>query len=141
MQYEVLSFTYKSLQTGHPSYLRSLLSYTPNRSTHSSSLIILNRPSNSCRLIITNRSFYHILLLPCGTLPSDLRQLSHHFASSQPIWNSPVSALPSSLFQKKAHDSYFSFSICFIDCTIPHFIWTDISGIDLARLLHLTFIS
>ena len=45
IHYKVLSLTYKSLHTGHPSYLRSLLSFAPNRSTRSSSLLTLNRPS------------------------------------------------------------------------------------------------
>ena len=59
IQYKVLSLTYKSLQTGKHCYLRSLLSFILNRSTRSSSLITLNRPSNSSRLELTNRSFYH----------------------------------------------------------------------------------
>ena len=42
IQYKILSLTHKSLKTGHPSYLRSLLSLTPHRSTRSSSLITLN---------------------------------------------------------------------------------------------------
>ena len=50
MQYKVLSHTYKSLQTGQPCYQCSLLSFTPNHSTCSSSLINLNCPSNSSRL-------------------------------------------------------------------------------------------
>ena len=98
IQYKVLSLTYKSLQTGKPCYLRSLLSFTPNRSTRSSSLVTLNRPSHCSRLKITNRSFYHSAPALWNTLPSDLRQLSPHFLSYQPICNSPVFALSSSLF-------------------------------------------
>jgi len=45
IQYKVLSLTYKYLRTGHPSYLPSLLSFTPNHSTRSLSLITLNRPT------------------------------------------------------------------------------------------------
>ena len=110
IRYKVLSLTYKSLQTDKPCYLRSLLSFTPNRSTRSSSFVILNRPSNSSRLKITNRSFYHSAPALWNTLPPDLRQLSYHHPSSQPICNSPVSALSSSLFLKKLKTHLFHFS-------------------------------
>ena len=110
IQYKVLSLTYKSLQTGKPCYLRSLLSFTPNRSTRSSSLVTLNRPSNCSRLKITNRSFYHSAPALWNTLPPDLRQLSHHHPLSQPICNSPVSALSCSLFLKKLKTHLFHFS-------------------------------
>ena len=69
IQYKVLSLTYKSLQTGYPSYLRSLLSFTPHRSTRSSSLITLNRPSHTSRLKISNRSFYHSAPVLWNSLP------------------------------------------------------------------------
>ena len=105
------------------------------------SFVTLNRPSNSSRLKITNRSFYHSAPALWNTLPPDLRQLSHHHPLSQPICNSPVSALSCSLFLKKAQDSSFSFFISSIVCTHLGFLWTDISGIDLARLLHLILIS
>jgi len=54
-----LSLTYKSLKTGQPSYLHSLLSLPSHRCTRSSSLITLSRPSLTPRLKIANRSFYH----------------------------------------------------------------------------------
>ena len=113
IQYKVLSLTYKSLQTGKPCYLRSLLSFTPNRSTRSSSLVTFNRPSNSSRLKITNRSVYHSAPALWNTLPPDPRQLSHHFASSRPICNASVS---SSLFLKP-QDSSFSFFVSSRVCT------------------------
>ena len=101
----ILSHT--SLST--PCYLRSLLSFTPNRSTHSSSDITLNRLSSCSYVKITNRSFYHSAPALWNTLPPDLRQLSHHLPSSQPICNSPVSALSCSLFLKSLRSIYFIF--------------------------------
>ena len=115
-----LSHTIKSLQTGKPCYLRSLLSFTSNRSTRSSSFITLNRPSNYSRLKITNRSFYHPAPASWNTLPPDLRRLSHHFTSSQTIRNSPVSAISSSF--SKAQDSSSSFFIFSIVCR-PILAW------------------
>jgi exonuclease III len=110
IQYKVLSLTYKSLQTGHPSYLRSLLSFTPNRSTRSSSLITLNRPTNTSRLRISNRSFSHCAPVLWNNLPPDLRQFSHHLTSSTSTLNSPVSDLSTSLFLKKLKTHLFHFS-------------------------------
>ena len=107
IQYKVLSLTYKSLQTGHPSYLRSLLSFTPNRSTRSSSLITLNRPTNTSRLKILNRSFSHSAPVLWNNLPPDLRQFSYYPTSSTVTLNSPVSNLSTSLFLKKLKTHLF----------------------------------
>ena len=107
IQYKVLSLTYKSLQTGHPSYLRSLLSLTPNRSTRSSSLITLNRPTNTSRLKILNRSFSHSAPVLWNNLPPDLRQFSYYPTSSTITLNSPVSNLSTSLFLKKLKTHLF----------------------------------
>ena len=57
IQYKVLCLTHKCKKTGHPSNLRSLLSSAPHRSTRSSSLITLNRPSVTSGLKLSNRSF------------------------------------------------------------------------------------
>ena len=110
IQYKVLSLTYKSLQTGHPSYLRSLLSFTPNRSTRSSSLITLNRPTNTSRLKILNRSFSHSAPVLCNNLPPDLPQFSYYPTSSTVTLNSPVSNLSTSLFLKKLKTHLFHLS-------------------------------
>jgi len=72
IKYKVLSLTYKSLKTGQPSYLRSLLSFPSHRCTRSSSLITLNRPSFTSRLKIANRSFYHSAPVLWNNLPSHL---------------------------------------------------------------------
>jgi len=58
-QNKVLSHTYKSLKTGQPSYLPSLLSFPSHRYTRSSALITLSHPSLTSRLKIANRSYYH----------------------------------------------------------------------------------
>ena len=79
-----LSLTYKTLHSGHPSYLHSLLSLKRNCSTRSSSVVTLNRPSNNSRLKITNRSFYHTAPALWNSLPPDLRHFSSHSTSSQP---------------------------------------------------------
>jgi len=58
--YIVVSITYKTLQSGLPSYLHSLLNVQSNRTTRSSDVITLQRPSIRSRLKVTNSSFtYH----------------------------------------------------------------------------------
>ena len=47
INYKVISLTHKSLKTGYPTYIRSLLSFTPHRSTRSASVVTLIRPSDS----------------------------------------------------------------------------------------------
>jgi HEPN domain-containing protein len=109
IQYKVLSLTHKSLQSGQPSYLRSLLSLKSNRITRSSSLITLNRPSTTSRLKITNRSYYHSAPALWNSLPSDLRQISDHLTSLSPgtCPDSHVSDLSTQLFLKKLKTCLF----------------------------------
>jgi hypothetical protein len=59
IQYKVFSFshTYKTLHSGHPSYLHSFLNLKRNCSTRSSSLVTLKRLSNNSHLKIRNRFF------------------------------------------------------------------------------------
>jgi len=59
IKYKARSLTYKSLKTGQPSYICSLLSLSSLHSTRSSSLITRSRPSFTSLLKIANRSFYH----------------------------------------------------------------------------------
>jgi hypothetical protein len=68
IQYKVLSLIYKILTTNQPSYLRSLLEFQAARSTRSSSVITLIRPSNPSRLELTLRGLSTIRLLLCGTV-------------------------------------------------------------------------
>jgi len=96
IKYKVLYLTYKSLKTGQPSYLHSLLSFPSHCCTRSSSLVTL-RPSLTSHLKIANRSYYHSAPVLWNNLPSDLRHVAHHIIPS-PILNSPDSNLPTSLF-------------------------------------------
>ena len=139
------SLTDKSLQTGKPCYLRSLFAFTPNRSTRSSSLVTLNRPSNCSRLKNTNRSFYHSAPALWNTLPPDLL-LFHGFLIILLRLNlfRIHLFLPFALSSSLCFESsrlIFSFFISSIVCTHLGFLRTDISGIDLARLLHVILIS
>jgi hypothetical protein len=83
LKYKILSLTYKSLKSGQPSYLRSLLSFPSHCSTRSFSLITLTQPSLTSRLKIANRSFYHSTLVLCNNLPYDLRQVAHNVHQSR----------------------------------------------------------
>jgi hypothetical protein len=78
IHYKVISLTYKILLSNQPSYLRSLLSLQSFRSTRSSSVVTLTRPSNPSRLKLTNRSFYHTAPALCNNLPTELRAYAHN---------------------------------------------------------------
>ena len=134
------SLSCKSLQTGKPCYLRSLLSFTPNRSTRFSSLVTLNRPSNSSRLKITNRSVYHSAPALWNTLPPDLRQFLIIILRLNLFVIHLFLLFLALFFLKKLKTHLFHFSFLH-SLYSPGFLWTDISGIDLSRLLHLTLIS
>jgi hypothetical protein len=85
IHYKVISLTYKILLSDQPSYLRSLLGLQSSRSTRSSSVVTLTRPSNPSRLKITNRSFYHTAPALWNNLPTELRAYApntHSFALS-----------------------------------------------------------
>ena len=106
---KVLCLTHKSLKTGHLSYLRSLLSSTPRRSTCSSSLITLNRPSVTSGLKISNRSFYHFAPVLWNSLPSHLPHTAHHSTSS-PTSDSGKPELSTSVFLNKFKSHLFRIS-------------------------------
>jgi hypothetical protein len=96
IHYKVISLTYKLLLSDQPSYLRSLLSLQSSRSTRSSSVVTLTRPSNPSRSKITNRSFYHTAPALWNNLPTELRAYAH---------NTNSFALSTSQFLKK-HKTY-----------------------------------
>jgi len=106
IKYKVRSLTYKSLKTGQPSYLRSLLSFPSYRCTRSSSLITLSHPSLTFRLKIATRSFYLSAPNLWNNLTSHLRQVVHHVTLSL-ISFSHVSDLSTSLFLKKLKTHLF----------------------------------
>ena len=103
--------------TGHPSYLRSLLSLTPHRSTCSSSLITLNRPSVPSGQKMSNRSFFHSAPVLCNSLPSHLRHSAHHSTSSSPTYGFYTSDLSTSVFLKKLKFHLFRISFPLLSCT------------------------
>ena len=80
IQYKILSLTYKSLQYNKPSSISDLLTIQPTRSTRSSAVVTLQRPSNPSRLKISDRSFYYQAPVLWNSLPHHLR--SHSLASS-----------------------------------------------------------
>ena len=95
IQYKILSLTYKSLQYNKPSSISDLLTIHPTRSTRSSAIVILQRPSNSSRLKFSDRSFYFQAPALWNALPHHLRSHSH---SSQ---SHSLFSLSSSQFHKQ----------------------------------------
>ena len=87
IEYKLLSLTYKVLTTTQPSYLYNLVTVQPPRSTPSSSLVTLTRPSTSSSLRITDRSFQYASPRLWNQLPAPL---------CQPRTNLSNSASPSS---------------------------------------------
>ena len=75
-QYKILSLTYKSLQYNKPSSISDLLTIHPTRSTRSSAVVTLQRPSNPSRLKISDRSFYFQAPVLWNALPHHLRSHS-----------------------------------------------------------------
>ena len=110
IQYKVLCLTHKSLKTGHPYYLHPLLSLTPYRSTRSSYLITLDRPSVTSGLKISNRSFFHSAPLLWNNLPSHIRYSVHQSPLSLPTSGSCISDLSTSIFLKKLKSHLFCIS-------------------------------
>ena len=91
---KLLSLTYKVLTTTQPSYLHNLITVQPPRSTRSSSLVTLSRPSTSSSLRITDRSFQYASPRLWNQLPAPLRQ---------PRTNLSNSASPSSSSGTSSH--------------------------------------
>ena len=73
-EYKLLSLTYKVLTTTQPSYLHNFITVQPPRSTRSSSLVALARPSTSSSLRITDGSFQYASPRLRNQLPASLRQ-------------------------------------------------------------------
>ena len=77
IQYKILPQTYKSLQYNKPSSISDLLTIQPIRSTRSSAVFTLQRPSNPSRLKISDRSFYFQAPGLWDALPHPLSSHSH----------------------------------------------------------------
>jgi len=101
IQYKVASITYKVLQSEQPSYLHSLLNVQSNRTTRSSDIITLKRPSVRSRLKVTDRSFTHHAHVLWNSLPKQLRQPSAPPSLGSAIDSTPPLALSSHQFDSK----------------------------------------
>ena len=117
IQYKILSLTYKSLQYNKPSSISDLLTIQPTRSTRSSAVVTLQRPSNPSRLNISDRSFYFQALALWNALPHHLRSLSH-FSQSHSLLS-----LSSSQFHKQLKTHIFLHS--YILLSLASLYWTD----------------
>jgi len=95
IEYKILSITYKTLQSGQPSYLHSLLNVRSNRTTRSSDIITLKRPSVRSRFKVTDKSL-PIMLLYFGIIdPNNCgrpRRLNHSALQLILYYTSPVLA-------------------------------------------------
>ena len=91
----------KILKTTQPSYLHNLITFQPPRSTSSSSLVTLARPSTSSSLRITDRSFQYASPRLWNQLPAPLRHprtiLAHATISPFPTLPVLCVALPQSV--------------------------------------------
>ena len=109
IQYKIISLTYKSLQYNQPSSISSLLAVQKARSTRSSAVVTLQRPSNPSRLKITDRSFCYQAPALWNALPKDLR--AHSSSSLVPpaagSQNTSLLALSPTLFHKKLKTHLF----------------------------------
>ena len=76
IQYKILSLFYKSLQYNKPSSISDLLTIQPTRSTRSSAVVTLQRPSNPSGSKFL-RSFYFQAPVLWNALPYHLRSHSH----------------------------------------------------------------
>ena len=101
IEFKVLSTTYKTLQSGQPSYLHNLLNVQSYRTTRSSDIITLQRPSVRSRLKVTDRSFTHHAPVLWNSLPKQLRQPSAHQSLATPTDHTPLLALSSHQFHSK----------------------------------------
>ena len=86
IQYKLLSLTHKVLTTTKPSFLHNLITVQPPRSTRSSSLVTLARPSTSSSLRITDRCSSMLPLV--SGINSWLPSVNHELIS--PILHHPV---------------------------------------------------
>jgi len=122
-EYKLLSLTYKVLTTTQPSYLHNFITVQPPRSTRSSSLVTLARPSTSSSLWITDRSFQYASPRLWNRLPASLRQprtnLSNSVSpsslsgtSSISYINSPLSSSITSTFQCLGLDAWDQSKTC-----------------------------
>ena len=113
IEYKLVSLTYKVLTTIQLSYLHNLIGVQPPRSTQSSFLVTLARPSTSSSLRITDHSFHYAS--PVSEMNSRLLSVNHALISNSPTLIQPVlwvALLPSvSLTHHSHHPSPLHFFI------------------------------
>ena len=108
IHYKILSLTYKTLNADHPFYLRNLLTIQTNiKSTRSTDVVTLSRPSVKSRLSITKRSFYHHAPYLWNSLPREMRVPGSCSGSSD---HSSLLSLSSSQFHSKLKTYLFHHS-------------------------------
>ena len=96
IEYKLLSLTYKVLTTTQPSCLHNLITVQLLRSTRSSSLVTLARPSTSSSSRITDRSFQYASPRLWNQLPAPFRQPRTNISNSaSPISLSGISSISS----------------------------------------------
>ena len=93
IEYKLLSLTYKVLTTTQPSYLYNLITVQPPRSTRSSSLVTLARPSTSSSLRITDCSFQYASPRLWNQLPAPLHQTCTNLSNLSPSSLSGISSI------------------------------------------------
>ena len=120
IEYKLLSLTYKVLTTTQPSYLHKLITVQPPRSTRSSSLVTLARPSTSSSLRITDRSFQYASPRLWNQLPAPLRQprtnLSNSASTSCMSGTCSIGSIDSPLSSSITHSLFHSRLKTFLFC-------------------------
>jgi len=92
---KLLSLTYKVLTTTKPSYLNNLITVQPPRSTRSSSLVTLARPSTSSSLRITDQYAFPRLWNQLPPLRQPRTNLSNSASPSSLSGISSISSIDS----------------------------------------------
>ena len=105
-----------------------LLKIQPTHSTHSSAVVILQRPSNPSRLKIIDRSFYHQAPALWNSLPKHLRALS---STSPTQTNYSLLSLSSTQFHKQLKNLPFPSVLSSLDhllsgLTLWNSTWPDL---------------
>src|SRR6218665_1806851 len=105
VEYKVISLTYNTLQSSQPSYLRHLFTIKPPRSTRSTSILTLLRPSVTSSLNFSYPSIALAVPPLWSKLPPALRQISDPYYERTQI--SPLGISPQ-LFHSKLKTLCFS---------------------------------
>ena len=126
--------THNCIKTGHQSGLHSILSFTIQCFTRSSSLITRNRSSVTSGLKMSNWSFYiyHFTPVVWNGFTSHLIHAAHHSTSSSTTSGSCISDLSTSHFLKNWSPSSSAFLFLFLTCILT---WPTLGQISLVLTL------